>query len=67
MDRKWRIEQIGAPNGSSAALATLYRINWPNSWSVGAAMLEEMSKLRAVKKENSSRSVHDKNNPLTNI
>lgn len=35
MDRKWRIEQIGAPNASSAALATLYRINWPNSWSVG--------------------------------
>lgn len=35
--------------------------------SVGAAMLEEMSKLRAVEKENSSRFVHDKNNPLTNI
>lgn len=51
MDRKWRIEQIGAPNASSAALATLYRINWPNSRSVGAAMLEEMSKLRADRRK----------------
>lgn len=30
-------------------------------------MLEEMSKLRAVKKENSTRSVDDKNNPLTKM
>lgn len=69
MDRKWRIEQIGAPNASSAALAERYieLIGRIHGRSVGAAMLEEMSKLRAVEKENSSRFVHDKNNPLTNI
>lgn len=64
-------------NGASNRLARrmLLPPHWPryieligriHGRSVGAAMLEEMSKLRA-EKENSSRSVHDKNNPLTNI